>query len=681
MTGVGDDSRGRLLGRPWLVVGLILAIGATLALVLSDDLRYLRLGIVAALWAALIGGFLAVRYRKHAAHSEDAVAEAQAVYELELEREIAARREYELEMEAESRAAADSRSHEELEALRAEVLALRENLQALFGGEVLLERVALTAQATRMRSLHDENRLVTGGEELGKSVPAQLLAGPGGNGGLSATLDGGDVGNGNGDRNKGRGTKPKKPAEPAERPTELIERVRDKAPMSDRRRKPATGNNGAGDLQRTQQISRPKPARAEAKPAAPADPLADTAAARAVKDAEQRAEAARRQAAASDRGQAPRAERQRPPEPKKQAARPEPVRAEATRREAPRADAPAAELSRPGMRPAEASRPEMPRAAAPKGRFGPRPNAEQSSPGMPVTEQRPAEADLTRPAMKPSERGRPASSVAPPARPRPEPETPKENTAEWQPGWAGSRTPDRAVSDLSAAFPNRDDFAERARPKRPQPPAEPATEPTPEQPLAARQPSRTDLPPARPEPPAAAEPEPRKPSKLEQFSRADLSPILETPANRHGAHRTPAEEAPEEPKPAAPAPAPAERGRSGGRRRRAEDEQPPTPAPGSGGGRRRRPDGEPPAWEGLVTERPSGSHGKQPENDGGAVNGAAGHHADAEAETNGSAPRGRRAAEPEDAGGSHAAGRSVNELLAAHGGGSSTPRRRRRAED
>ena len=108
MTGVGDDSRGRLTGRPFLVVGFILAIGATLALVLSNDLRYLRLAIVAALWAALIGAFLAVKYRKQATQSEDAVAEAQAVYELELEREIAARREYELEMEAESRSASDA---------------------------------------------------------------------------------------------------------------------------------------------------------------------------------------------------------------------------------------------------------------------------------------------------------------------------------------------------------------------------------------------------------------------------------------------------------------------------------------------------------------------------------------------------------------------------------------------
>src|SRR5437879_8129320 len=113
MTGVGDDSHGRLLGRPWFVVGLALALAATLALVLADDIRYLRLGIVAALWAALVGAFLAVKYRKQATSTEEVVAQAQEVYELELEREIAARREYELEIEAETRSRAETQSRGE----------------------------------------------------------------------------------------------------------------------------------------------------------------------------------------------------------------------------------------------------------------------------------------------------------------------------------------------------------------------------------------------------------------------------------------------------------------------------------------------------------------------------------------------------------------------------------------
>src|SRR3981081_3554249 len=206
MTGVGDDSRGRRFGRPWLVVGFTLAVGATLALVLSNDLRWLRLGVIAALWAALLGAFPAGKCRQHAAHSDDAVAEAQAVYELELEREIAARREFELELEAEAKERADEDSRDELDALRAEVIALRESLQSLFGGEVFYERIALTAQATRMRSIKDD-RLVSGAEGNGKPVPAQLVAGKG-----------------------------KKTVDVVDRPTELIERVLEQAPTAQKRR-------------------------------------------------------------------------------------------------------------------------------------------------------------------------------------------------------------------------------------------------------------------------------------------------------------------------------------------------------------------------------------------------------------------------------------------------------------
>ncbi|WP_460429228.1 DUF6779 domain-containing protein, partial [Amycolatopsis endophytica] len=194
MTGEGDETRGRVVGRPWFLIGLALAVAATIPLVLADDVRYMRLGIVAALWAALIGAFLAVRYRRQATSTEEVVAQAQEVYELELEREIAARREFELEVEAETRQRVESESRSELDALRAEIASLRENLQGLFGGEVLLERVALTAQATRMRALREEQKFV----ESGTSKPAQLTAAK---------------------------------KEATDRPTEFIERVREKEPV------------------------------------------------------------------------------------------------------------------------------------------------------------------------------------------------------------------------------------------------------------------------------------------------------------------------------------------------------------------------------------------------------------------------------------------------------------------
>ncbi|MFI5607067.1 DUF6779 domain-containing protein [Amycolatopsis sp. NPDC051903] len=613
MTGVGDDSRGRLLGRPWLVVGFLLAIGATLALVLSDDLRFLRLGIVAALWAALIGAFLAVRYRKHAAHSEDEVAEAQAVYELELEREIAARREYELEIEAETREAAEAKSREELDALRAEVASLRESLQSLFGGEVLLERVALTAQATRMRALNDEQRLVSAGSESkngnGKT-PAQLLA-------------------------------PKKPVvEVNERPTELIDRVVDD-PSTERRRKLGNGavphgpgaQHGPGQgqgpngkpsstVQHTQQLARQKPV-GRPQPSAQAQAESESAAARAVKAAELRAEAARRQAA-----EAAQPTRTVPPVPK-------PDALEATR-QVPRAElqgetsrpamrpASRAEASRPGLRrvesPAEASRPAMRRVESP---------AEASRPAMRRVE---SPAEVSRPAMRRAESPSEVSRGDLPRVGRPSAEPVGESTGAWKPAW-----------DASADFGER-----RSTGGNPPKPREPTT-------------SRTDLQPVTETPqPAAEEPAPRKPSRLEQFSRADLSPLAESGAStRHGAHST--EDAqPEEPavNPTLPESVRSSvaKGKSGGRRRRSSDEA----ADSAAGGRRRRPDGEPPAWEGMVSERASQSRRSMP-----AV------------EVEDEAP-GRRGADA----GSHAAGRSVTELLAANGAKKEgSPRRRRRAED
>ncbi|WP_410593316.1 DUF6779 domain-containing protein [Amycolatopsis sp. lyj-23] len=791
MTGVGDDSRGRLLGRPWLVVGFVLAIGATLALVLSDDLRYLRLGIVAALWAALIGAFLAVKYRKHAAQSEDAVAEAQAVYELELEREIAARREFELEVEAEKSSVADSKGREELEALRAEVSALRDSLQSLFGGEVLLERVALTAQATRMRKVSDENRLVTDGAP--KKKPAQLMAG-------------------------------KKPVpEGGERPTELIDRV-----LDERRRKASNGKpaNGKGlgkgkgfggkpvpktpanvSVQSTQQMARPKPLSDRRPPVPPVDPALN-AAQRELKAAELRAEAARRQAESQPmrlpkpeeaakqperrpevaaeptrrdvpprpadpkteirRPTEPKTEirrpqppepkteirRPQPPEPKTEIRRPEPPparRAEMSRSdirpvEVSRTDIPRVEMSRPDIPRVEAPRPEAPRPGIPQMPRveAPRPNVsraeasrsdiprvemsrpdiprvemsrpdiprvEMSRPDIPRVEMsRPdiPRVEMSRPDIPRVEMSRPdlprvggqPNGVRPEPRKAPEPPRavpgrPAANVPPVKPSEM-SRSDIRPVKDLSAAFQNRDDFAERQRPNRPKPPEPmprdaaasrtdippvvPPTTPVPSKSPSPRQPSRTDLPPVVPPTTPVPAADSRRPSRLEQFSRADMSPILEEPPSRHGgSHRAPAEAAKAETPMANPTLPESVRnfqGRSGGRRRKPEDSQqlpavPAAPEP-PGGGRRRRPDGEPPAWEGMVAERASMSRrGMTPVDP-------------AEVEQNGhnGSRNGHRAApEPAPGSGSHAAGRSVSELLAANGGTGSTPRRRRRAED
>ena len=165
-----EPEHGSIGGRVLLTAAALLAIVATGVLVLSDDLKLMRLGIVAGLWAALVGAFIAARYRRQVVEREDDAAERQEKYEFELEREVAARREHELEVEAEARRRAEEESREDILALRAELQGLRQTLQTLLGGEFLVERYALRAESTRMRSLPEGHPLK---QEPKSLAPAQ----------------------------------------------------------------------------------------------------------------------------------------------------------------------------------------------------------------------------------------------------------------------------------------------------------------------------------------------------------------------------------------------------------------------------------------------------------------------------------------------------------------------------
>lgn len=154
----GPDERpsrsGRGTGRLLVYASVVLAAAAAAVLaVSSEDARLLRLGIVAALWAALAGMFAAARLRRELASAAGKAEDLRKIYRLELEREVAARREHELAVERDLRRDMDQRSRAELDALRAELRTLRENLESAVGGELLVERVALHAESTRVRSL------------------------------------------------------------------------------------------------------------------------------------------------------------------------------------------------------------------------------------------------------------------------------------------------------------------------------------------------------------------------------------------------------------------------------------------------------------------------------------------------------------------------------------------------
>jgi hypothetical protein len=163
-----------------LLLGVLaLGVVATGVLVLTSDPAWLRLGVLAALWAALAGAYLAAKFRKQVGEREDDVADLQHDQEVERAKEAAARREFELEIEAETRRRVQEEGRTDLAELRAELRALRENLDRLTGGEVLVERFALRAQSTRMRSLSpDEQRrsLAAGPRPVLDQAATELLS-------------------------------------------------------------------------------------------------------------------------------------------------------------------------------------------------------------------------------------------------------------------------------------------------------------------------------------------------------------------------------------------------------------------------------------------------------------------------------------------------------------------------
>ena len=121
-------SEDRGLANIALGVLLVLALVATVMMVVSDNAVWTRIGTLAALWAAFIGAFLVARYRRQAVAEAARVRDLHTVYELQLEREISARREHELVVEKGLRESVRAETSESLLALRMEIAALREQL-------------------------------------------------------------------------------------------------------------------------------------------------------------------------------------------------------------------------------------------------------------------------------------------------------------------------------------------------------------------------------------------------------------------------------------------------------------------------------------------------------------------------------------------------------------------------
>ncbi|MGV8875393.1 MAG: DUF6779 domain-containing protein [Rhodococcus sp. (in: high G+C Gram-positive bacteria)] len=147
----GRRSR-RSASQLFLAALVVLGIVASVLLLFTESVQWMRVGVLSALWAAVIGAFAMTKYRREAAADQTKAKDLQTVYELQLAREISARREYEMNVEA--RVRSESRMEiDEVAALRDELAALRQNLQVLFDGNLPTERVALRAEAMRMQEL------------------------------------------------------------------------------------------------------------------------------------------------------------------------------------------------------------------------------------------------------------------------------------------------------------------------------------------------------------------------------------------------------------------------------------------------------------------------------------------------------------------------------------------------
>ncbi|WP_264071795.1 DUF6779 domain-containing protein, partial [Mycolicibacterium komossense] len=144
MTVLSRGARARRGGRRpgWLLltVLLVLAIAASSALVFTNRVELLKLAVILALWAAVVGAFVSVIYRRQSDTDQAKVRDLKLVYDLQLDREISARREYELSVETHLRreltAELRAQASDEVAALRAELAALRTNLEILFDADL-----------------------------------------------------------------------------------------------------------------------------------------------------------------------------------------------------------------------------------------------------------------------------------------------------------------------------------------------------------------------------------------------------------------------------------------------------------------------------------------------------------------------------------------------------------------
>src|SRR4051794_3632102 len=155
-----------------LVLAVLVALAATVTVVVSDDPETLRIAVAGALWAFVLAAFAAPRRRfDDQPATPGSEVELRRTYEIELEREVAARREYELQLEVYLRRELERGLTEDVAALRDEIGRMRGEMMDRLDGELRMERIETTRLVGgSLRALQDQARRLG----IDMPVPAEL---------------------------------------------------------------------------------------------------------------------------------------------------------------------------------------------------------------------------------------------------------------------------------------------------------------------------------------------------------------------------------------------------------------------------------------------------------------------------------------------------------------------------
>ncbi|MDO5732047.1 DUF6779 domain-containing protein, partial [Corynebacterium sphenisci] len=148
-----EDEGAERVGLLLMAALVVLAVAASIIMLFATSTGWMKIAVLAGLWAAVVGAVLTTRYRRQLAGERRRRDELERRHRAELDKELATHREQELILEQNYLDSLDAGRDETLAQLRAEIAALREHLAELLGENIEDERIALRARAERLREL------------------------------------------------------------------------------------------------------------------------------------------------------------------------------------------------------------------------------------------------------------------------------------------------------------------------------------------------------------------------------------------------------------------------------------------------------------------------------------------------------------------------------------------------